>query len=73
MSKGLLKVLSKIGIATIRSYCGAQIFEAVGLDRDAGRAPLHRHAVAVGGIGLERARRARRSSATPAPTPSATA
>ncbi|MFN8113528.1 MAG: glutamate synthase large subunit [Solirubrobacterales bacterium] len=34
ISKGLLKVLSKIGIATIRSYRGAQIFEIVGIDRD---------------------------------------
>ena len=33
ISKGLLKVLSKIGIATIRSYRGAQIFEIVGIDR----------------------------------------
>src|SRR3981081_1358575 len=30
--KGLLKVMSKMGISTIQSYCGAQIFEAVGLD-----------------------------------------
>jgi len=32
ISKGLLKVLSKIGIATIRSYRGAQIFEIIGID-----------------------------------------
>ena len=30
--KGLLKILSKMGISTIRSYHGAQIFEALGLD-----------------------------------------
>jgi glutamate synthase domain-containing protein 2/glutamate synthase domain-containing protein 1/glutamate synthase domain-containing protein 3 len=29
--KGLLKVISKMGISTIQSYCGAQIFEAIGL------------------------------------------
>ncbi len=29
--KGLFKVISKMGISTIQSYCGAQIFEAVGL------------------------------------------
>jgi len=29
--KGLLKIISKMGISTIQSYCGAQIFEAVGL------------------------------------------
>jgi glutamate synthase domain-containing protein 2/glutamate synthase domain-containing protein 1/glutamate synthase domain-containing protein 3 len=31
VAKGLLKVLSKMGISTIPSYCGAQVFEAVGL------------------------------------------
>jgi glutamate synthase (ferredoxin) len=31
LEKGLLKVMSKIGIATVDSYCGAQIFEAIGL------------------------------------------
>jgi glutamate synthase domain-containing protein 2/glutamate synthase domain-containing protein 3 len=31
VSKGLLKVMSKMGISTYQSYCGAQIFEAVGL------------------------------------------
>ncbi|HLI42839.1 MAG TPA: glutamate synthase large subunit, partial [Acidimicrobiales bacterium] len=33
-SKGVLKVMSKMGISTIASYTGAQVFEAVGLDRD---------------------------------------
>jgi len=32
--KGLLKVMSKMGVSTIRSYKGAQIFEAVGLHED---------------------------------------
>lgn len=31
VDKGLMKIMSKMGIATYRSYCGAQIFEAVGL------------------------------------------
>ena len=31
IGKGLLKTISKMGISTIQSYCGAQIFEAVGL------------------------------------------
>src|SRR5947209_6500647 len=34
IGKGLLKTISKMGISTIQSYCGAQIFEAVGLQRD---------------------------------------
>ncbi|MBX7187401.1 MAG: glutamate synthase large subunit [Vicinamibacteria bacterium] len=33
LEKGLLKILSKMGIATSRSYQGAQLFEAIGLDR----------------------------------------
>ena len=32
VKKGLLKIMSKMGVSTIRSYRGAQIFEAVGLD-----------------------------------------
>ena len=46
IGKGLLKTLSKMGISTISSYCGAQIFEAVGLDRDVDRPLLHRHRLA---------------------------
>jgi len=34
LEKGLLKILSKMGIATVRSYQGAQLFEAIGLDRE---------------------------------------
>ncbi len=33
IGKGLLKVMSKMGISTYMSYCGAQIFEAIGLSR----------------------------------------
>ena len=39
IGKGLLKILSKMGISTIRSYTGAQIFEAVGLRSGV----VHRH------------------------------
>lgn len=34
VAKGMLKVMSKMGISTLQSYKGAQIFEAVGLKRD---------------------------------------
>jgi glutamate synthase (NADPH/NADH) large chain len=34
VDKGLLKVMSKMGISTYQSYCGAQIFDAVGLKQD---------------------------------------
>ena len=33
LNKGVLKVMSKMGISTLQSYCGAQIFEAVGLSQ----------------------------------------
>ena len=46
VDKGLLKVLSKMGISTLQSYCGAQIFEAIGLEQIAGGALLHGHVVA---------------------------
>src|SRR3954451_2535065 len=34
LDKGILKVISKMGISTYKSYCGAQIFDAVGLESD---------------------------------------
>src|SRR3569833_2700131 len=34
IDKGLLKVMSKMGISTYQSYCGAQIFDAVGLKKE---------------------------------------
>src|SRR3954469_24542221 len=53
IEKGLLKTISKMGISTIQSYCGAQIFEAVGLERTL----IDRHftgtASRIGGIGLD--------------------
>ena len=33
-TKGVLKVMSKMGISTVASYCGAQVFEAIGLAQD---------------------------------------
>jgi glutamate synthase (NADPH) large chain len=52
IEKGLLKTISKMGISTIQSYCGAQIFEAVGLERHL----IDRHftgtASRIGGIGM---------------------
>ena len=53
LGKGLLKTLSKMGISTISSYCGAQIFEAVGLHRDVIDAYFTGTASRVGGVGLD--------------------
>ncbi|HEY3238225.1 MAG TPA: glutamate synthase large subunit, partial [Acidimicrobiia bacterium] len=53
IGKGLLKVLSKMGISTIQSYTGAQIFEAVGLDPDLVDRHFHGTASRIGGVGLD--------------------
>ena len=43
IGKGLLKVMSKMGISTYQSYCGAQIFDAVGLKTEFVEPLLRRH------------------------------
>ena len=53
MSKSLLKIISKMGISTIRSYNGAQVFEVVGLDRGWSSATSPGTPSRIGGIGLE--------------------
>ncbi|MCS7314221.1 MAG: glutamate synthase large subunit [Bryobacterales bacterium] len=53
INKGLLKVLSKMGISTLQSYCGAQIFEAVGLNKDLIERYFTGTPCRVGGIGLD--------------------
>ncbi|HEY5098818.1 MAG TPA: glutamate synthase large subunit [Gaiellaceae bacterium] len=52
IAKGLLKVMSKMGISTIPSYCGAQIFEAVGLAPDLVERYFTSTPSRIGGIGL---------------------
>jgi glutamate synthase (NADPH/NADH) large chain len=52
IGKGLNKVMSKMGISTYMSYCGAQIFEAVGLASDLVQKYFRGTASNVGGIGL---------------------
>ncbi|MDX6640579.1 MAG: glutamate synthase large chain, partial [Solirubrobacteraceae bacterium] len=53
LGKGLLKTISKMGISTIQSYCGAQIFEAVGLEKELIDRYFTGTASRIGGIGLE--------------------
>src|SRR5690348_12551732 len=53
IGKGLLKTISKMGISTIQSYCGAQIFEAVGLERDLIDKYFTGTASRIEGVGLE--------------------
>ena len=52
LNKGVLKVMSKMGISTLQSYCGAQIFEAVGLDRAFVDSYFTGTASRIGGVGL---------------------
>jgi glutamate synthase (ferredoxin) len=53
LNKGILKVMSKMGISTLQSYCGAQVFEAVGLDRAFVDKYFTRTASRIGGVGIE--------------------
>ena len=51
--KGLFKIMSKMGISTIRSYRGAKIFEAVGLSEELSNAYFGGLKSAIGGIRLD--------------------
>ncbi|TMM18218.1 MAG: glutamate synthase large subunit [Actinobacteria bacterium] len=53
LGKALLKTISKMGISTIQSYCGAQIFEAVGLERELIDWHFTGTASRIGGVGEE--------------------
>ncbi len=53
IAKGLLKTMSKMGISTIPSYCGAQIFEAVGLAPELVERYFTGTASRIGGIGAD--------------------
>ncbi|TBW40746.1 glutamate synthase large subunit [Siculibacillus lacustris] len=53
IGKGLLKVMSKMGISTYQSYCGAQIFDAVGLKSSFVKTYFFGTATKIEGIGLE--------------------
>ena len=53
IGKGILKVMSKMGISTYQSYCGAQIFDAVGLNSEFIDAYFVGTATTIEGIGLK--------------------
>ncbi|ANU09761.1 glutamate synthase large subunit [Planococcus antarcticus DSM 14505] len=53
VTDGIIKVLSKMGISTIQSYRGAQIFEAVGIHMDVIDKYFTRTSSRLGGIGLD--------------------
>ncbi|MFE2248627.1 glutamate synthase large subunit [Streptomyces lavendulae] len=53
LGKGVLKVMSKMGISTVASYRGAQVFEAVGLDEEFVGTYFSGTATKIGGAGLD--------------------
>ncbi len=53
VDKGLLKVLSKMGISTLRSYHGAQMFEAVGISKEVIDTYFAGTASKIGGVGYD--------------------
>ncbi|MGE3956512.1 MAG: glutamate synthase large subunit [Vicinamibacterales bacterium] len=52
LNKGILKVMSKMGVSTLQSYCGAQLFEAVGLEKAFVDKYFTRTASRIGGVGI---------------------
>ncbi|MFD7032439.1 glutamate synthase large subunit [Streptomyces sp. NPDC059917] len=53
LGKGVLKVMSKMGISTVASYRGAQVFEAIGLNEDFVGTYFSGTATKIGGAGLD--------------------
>ncbi|MHC0432053.1 glutamate synthase large subunit [Streptomyces sp. O3] len=53
LGKGVLKVMSKMGISTVASYRGAQVFEAVGLDEAFVEKYFHGTTSKLGGVGID--------------------
>jgi glutamate synthase (NADPH) large chain len=53
LGKGVLKVMSKMGVSTVASYTGAQIFEAIGLARDVVDRYFTGTTSRLGGVGLD--------------------
>jgi glutamate synthase (NADPH/NADH) large chain/glutamate synthase (ferredoxin) len=53
VESGLLKIMSKMGISTAQSYCGAQIFEAIGIGREVIERCFPQTASKIGGIGFK--------------------
>ncbi len=53
LGKGVLKVMSKMGISTVSSYCGAQVFQAIGLAQDFVDEYFTGTASPLGGIGID--------------------
>ena len=68
--KGLKKIMSKMGISTIRSYRGAKIFESIGLGEGLLRRYFGTEVSTIGGIGLKEIARDQIALQAPSPIPS---
>ena len=53
LGKGVLKVMSKMGVSTVASYTGAQIFEAIGLSNEVVNRYFTGTTSRLGGVGLD--------------------
>ena len=53
INKGLIKTMAKMGISTVQSYCGAQVFEAIGLNKEFVDKYFTGTASRIGGIELD--------------------
>ena len=53
VNKGLVKTMAKMGISTVQSYCGAQVFEAIGLNKEFIDKYFTWTASRIGGIGID--------------------
>ena len=73
VDKGLKKIMSKMGISTIRSYRGAKIFESIGLSEDLLRRYFGTEVSTIGGVGLKEIARdaiaLHKGGLTPDPSP----
>ena len=75
LDKGLLKIMSKMGISTFQSYCGAQMFDAIGLSAELVASHFAGTPTSVQGVGLAEvaqdtmARHARAYTVDPVLTP----
>ncbi|MBN1630394.1 MAG: glutamate synthase subunit alpha, partial [Thermoleophilia bacterium] len=73
LCKGLLKIMSKMGISTLRSYRSAQVFEVLGIDPEVVGAYFEGTASRMGGIGLDEIAREARARYDAAHEPDETA
>ena len=69
LGKGVLKIMSKMGISTVSSYAGAQVFEAIGLSHEFVDTYFTGTETKLGGVGARRHRGGERLAARATPTP----